>query len=183
MECPRVGARCNECNLVTVRTVVNAVLRSCAVAMLWLAIGSHAEVYTGKVVAIADGDTLTVLDQNKRQHKVRLAGIDAPEKAQAFGDRSRQSLAQQVHGKTVTVHTHKLDRYGREVGKFVIDERDVNLQQIRRGMAWFYRNYERELSEDDRRLYREAEETARTAGVGLWRDGRAQAPWEFRKIR
>ncbi len=88
------------------------------------------------VVHVADGDTITVLDAGKVQHKVRLAGIDAPEKAQPFGQRSRESLADLVAGRTVIVETHKKDRYGRYVGKVILNSRDVNLEQIRRGMAW-----------------------------------------------
>lgn len=164
---------------------MKTMLRCFTTVMLWLSLVQtcQAEVYSGKVVATADGDTLTVLDHDQRQHKVRLAGIDAPEKGQAFGDQSRQSLAAQVHGKTVAVHTYKTDRYGREVGKILLDERDVNLEQIRRGFAWFYRDYEKELSEEDRRLYRGAEELAKASGVGLWRDARPQAPWEFRRAK
>ncbi len=88
------------------------------------------------VVHVADGDTITVLDAGKVQHKVRLAGIDAPEKAQPFGQRSRESLEDLVAGRTVIVETHKKDRYGRYVGKVILNSRDVNLEQIRRGMAW-----------------------------------------------
>lgn len=88
------------------------------------------------VVHVADGDTITVLDAGKVQHKVRLAGVDAPEKAQPFGQRSRESLEDLVAGRTVIVETHKKDRYGRYVGKVILNSRDVNLEQIRRGMAW-----------------------------------------------
>jgi len=88
------------------------------------------------VVHVADGDTITVLDAGKVQHKVRLAGIDAPEKAKPFGQRSRESLEDLVAGRTVIVETHKKDRYGRYVGKVILNSRDVNLEQIRRGMAW-----------------------------------------------
>lgn len=88
------------------------------------------------VVHVADGDTITVLDAGKVHHKVRLAGIDAPEKAKPFGQRSRESLEDLVAGRTVIVETHKKDRYGRYVGKVILNSRDVNLEQIRRGMAW-----------------------------------------------
>jgi len=96
----------------------------------------QAEEITGLVVHVADGDTITVLDAGKVQHKVRLAGIDAPEKAKPFGQRSRESLEDLVAGRTVIVETHKKDRYGRYVGKVILNSRDVNLEQIRRGMAW-----------------------------------------------
>ena len=95
--------------------------------------------FTGKVVRIADGDTVTVLDVFKVQHKVRLTGIDAPEREQPFGSRSKQSLNNMVFSKTVTVKTDKRDRYGRELGKVLINGMDVNREQIRRGMAWHYK--------------------------------------------
>lgn len=105
---------------------------------------SHAATIKGKVVAVADGDTITVLDANKVQHKIRLAGIDAPEKTRPFGQASRQSLSDLVHGKTVTVDTEKADRYGREVGKILVDGMDANLAQVKRGLAWHYKAYARE---------------------------------------
>jgi endonuclease YncB( thermonuclease family) len=135
--------------------------------LLTLAIGTHAETITGRVVGIADGDTVTVLDAAKVQHNIRLSGIDAPEKAQAFGNRSKESLSDLAFDKTVTVETDKRDRYGREVGKVMVNGRDVNLIQMERGMAWHYKAYEREQSPSDRRLYDAAETDARAAGSGL----------------
>lgn len=141
----------------------------------------HAEEITGRVVHVADGDTITVLDGDKVQHKVRLAGIDAPEKAQPFGQRSRESLEDLVAGRTVVVETHKKDRYGRYVGKVILNSRDVNLEQIRRGMAWFYREYAHEQSAPDRQSYEQAEIDARASRVGLWVDKAPNAPWDYRQ--
>ncbi len=123
---------------------------------------------------LADGDTITVLDANKVQHKIRLSGIDAPEKKQPFGNRSKESLSALAFDKTVNVETSKRDRYGRQIGKVLVDGRDVNLVQVERGMAWFYRQYQREQSPNDRRLYEAAEDAARADKRGLWRD--AEAP-------
>jgi endonuclease YncB( thermonuclease family) len=95
-------------------------------------------------VAIADGDTLTVLDENKTQHKIRLSGIDAPERAQPFGQRSKEYLSMLVFGKTIEVETDKQDRYKRTLGKIVLDGRDVNLAMVVAGLAWHYKKYERE---------------------------------------
>jgi endonuclease YncB( thermonuclease family) len=131
---------------------------------------SHAATITGKVVAVADGDTITVLDANKVQHKIRLGGIDAPEKAQPFGDKAKQSLSDLVYGKTVTVDTDKTDRYGREVGKVLVDGVDTNLEQVRRGLAWHYKAYQREQSPSDRLAYAAAEKDAAAAHLGLWQD-------------
>lgn len=150
---------------------------------LLVALASNAEVITGKVVRVADGDTITVLDASKIQYKVRLAGIDAPEKAQAFGDRSRESLEGLVAGRSVKVETHKKDRYGRLVGKVLLDGVDVNLEQIRRGLAWFYREYAHEQSVADQQSYARVETEARALGKGLWGDKAPAPPWEFRRTR
>lgn len=96
---------------------------------------AHAEVIVGRVVGVADGDTVTVLDANKQQHKIRLAGIDAPEKRQPFGQRSKESLSALVFARQVTVETDKKDRYGREVGKVRVDGVDANLERLKRGFA------------------------------------------------
>lgn len=139
--------------------------------------------FTGKVVRIADGDTVTVLDLSKVRHKVRLTGIDAPEKKQPFGNRSKQSLSDMVFSKTVIVKTDKRDRYGRELGKVLINGIDVNREQIRRGMAWHYKAYQRDQSTDDRQAYAEAENKAKEQRRGLWIDSDPLPPWEWRKVR
>lgn len=91
----------------------------------------------GRVVKVSDGDTITVLDSSKTQHRIRLTGIDAPEKKQAFGEKSRLSLAALVAGKNVTVHWDNKDRYNRILGKVITpDGKDANLLQIKNGMAW-----------------------------------------------
>jgi endonuclease YncB( thermonuclease family) len=99
-------------------------------ALLCLSAAAQPQTITGKVVAIADGDTLTVLDASNRQHKIRLDGIDAPESSQDWGSRAKQSLSDLVFGKTVTVISSKKDRYGRTLGKVMLDKRDINLEQI-----------------------------------------------------
>jgi len=147
---------------------------------LLLAFACNAETITGHVVGVADGDTITVLDADKVQHKIRLAGIDAPEKKQAFGNRAKESLSDLVFDKTVNVETDKRDRYRREIGKVLVNGRDVNLVQVERGMAWFYRQYQREQSPNDRKLYEAAEDAAKADRRGLWRDTDPVPPWEFR---
>ncbi len=91
---------------------------------------TRSKALVGRVVSIADGDTLTVLDSGDTQHRIRLSGIDAPESGQAFGTRSREHLADLVFGKGVRVEYDKRDRYGRTLGKVLIDGRDANLEQI-----------------------------------------------------
>lgn len=141
---------------------------------------AHAETLTGYVVAISDGDTVTVLDASHQQHKIRLAGIDAPEKAQAFGERSKQNLAGVVFNKNVTVEWTKLDRYGRTVGKILVNGKDANLEQVRAGMAWWYEKYRKEQSQADQEIYQVAEQQARIQRIGLWRDANPTAPWDWR---
>jgi endonuclease YncB( thermonuclease family) len=135
----------------------------------------------GKVVHVADGDTITVLDATNTQHKIRLQGIDAPEKAQAFGQKSKQSLHRLVHSKQVTIELQKKDKYGRTVGKVVLNSLDVCLEQIKFGMAWHYKHYESEQSKEDRETYAQAELAARTKALGIWQDKNPTPPWEFRK--
>lgn len=151
--------------------------------LLMVSVAANAASVVGRVVGVADGDTLTVLDSNMVQHKIRLAGIDAPEKAQPFGSRSKESLSELAYDKWVTVETDKQDRYGRSVGRVLVDGRDVNLVQIERGMAWFYRHYQHEQSSDDRNLYDAAEVKARLEGRGLWRDADPVPPWEYRRSK
>ena len=140
----------------------------------------QAEILTGRVVKVTDGDTVRVLDASKTEHKVRLAGIDAPETNQAFGQKSKEALSALVAGQQVEVNWHKRDRYGRKVGKIIDDGRDVNLAQVRNGMAWWYRKYKDEQSPGDQMLYEAAEGKARMGKVGLWGDPDPIAPWDFR---
>ncbi|HEY8357298.1 MAG TPA: thermonuclease family protein [Ramlibacter sp.] len=155
----------------------------CLAFALFLPVGATAEDLTGSVVAVADGDTLTLLDPQRRQHKVRLAGVDAPEKAQDFGNRSRQSLSELAFGKVVTIEGSKTDRYGRLLGKVRVGRTDVNLEQIRRGMAWHYKAYAREQHVVDRVSYAYAELQAQRQREGLWAAPQPTPPWDFRRAR
>lgn len=136
--------------------------------------------FTGQVVAVEDGDTIVVLDDANGIYKIRLQGIDAPEGGQAFGDRSGQSLSEMVSGKQVEIEWSKRDRYRRLVGKVLSNGSDVCLQQIRAGMAWHYKHYQNEQSAEDRELYANAENEARSARLGLWSDENRVPPWQFR---
>lgn len=150
--------------------------------LVW-SISASAETLVGRVVGVADGDTVTVLDEQRQQHKIRLTGIDAPEKGQAFGHRSKESLSDAVFGKTVAIEWNKLDRYGRIVGKIVVDARDVNLSQVEAGLAWWYQKYSAEQSVADQQLYAQAEERAKRERLGLWKEAEPVAPWDWRKLR
>ncbi len=135
----------------------------------------------GRVVRIADGDTITVLDGINAQHRIRLQGIDAPELHQAFGTQSKKSLSDLIFDREVTVEYEKTDQYGRVVGKILLDGKDVNLEQVKAGMAWHYKEYQREQSPTDRELYARAEDEARNARRGLWVDADPIEPSAFRK--
>ena len=111
-----------------------------AAVLLLLPLAVFANI-TGKVIGVADGDTLTVLDGNKGLTKIRLNQIDAPEKKQDFGQRSKQSLSELVYGKQVRVEVFDTDKYGRKVGKVWVNDQDANLEQVRRGMAWVYTKF------------------------------------------
>lgn len=141
---------------------------------------ARADVFEGKIVSISDGDTLVLLDTYNRQHKIRLHGIDAPEKGQPFGDASRKALSDLVFGKRVVAECNKRDRYKREVCKILIDGMDANLVQIRNGYAWHYKKYKMEQPVPERSLYSEAEIFARSNKIGLWSINNPQPPWDFR---
>ncbi len=151
-----------------------------AILCAGLAQATWAETLTGRVVAIADGDTLTLLDVANRQHHIRLMGIDAPEKAQQFGNRSRTALGARAFGKDAVAECGKRDRYGREVCKIIVDSVDINLEQIRAGMAWWYRQYAKEQTPGDREEYELAEFQAKSHRQGLWADKNPVPPWEWR---
>jgi endonuclease YncB( thermonuclease family) len=137
----------------------------------------------GKVVGVADGDTITVLDCDRVQHKIRLAGIDAPEKKQPFGQRSKQFLSDLVFGKLVEVETEKRDQYRRQIGKVYVDGRDANLVMVAACLAWHYKESASEQSASDRLLYASAEDDARQMRRGLWGEPNATPPWDWRASR
>lgn len=145
---------------------------------LWLG-AAHAESLTGKVIKVADGDTITILSGGVA-HRVRLSGVDAPEKGQQFGEVARKSLAKLIAGREVVVESHKADRFGRKVGVVTVDGNDAGLRQPESGMAWHYKKYEREQTSADRERYAAAEEGARVRALGLWRDRSPVPPREWR---
>ncbi len=159
-----------------------APLFAAAILALTLGTAQAAEwVVEGRVVGVSDGDTITVLDDGKIQHKIRFAGIDAPEKGQPYGERSKQNLSELVFQKRVEVRCHKKDRYGREVCAVYVSLRDVGLEQVRAGMAWHYKAYQHEQTTQDRLVYRDEEEGAKARRVRLWKDAKPVPPWGWRR--
>ena len=140
---------------------------------------AHADIQ-GKVVGILDGDTITVLDSDQVQHRVRLSGIDAPEKRQAFGQRSKQALSDCAFDKQTVIEGTKFDRYKRLIGKVVVNGQDCNLNQVKLGMAWHYKKYQKEQPIQERLAYAAEEDTARLGKLGLWSEPNPIPPWDFR---
>jgi len=138
-------------------------------------------VIEGKVVKVHDGDTVTLLDQNNKKHAIRLQGIDAPELKQEFGAASQKNLSGMVMGKQVTIVWNKVDKYRRTVGTIMLDGRDINIEQVRSGVAWHFKKYEDEQSPADRQIYAAAELEARTAKLGLWKGATPMTPGDWRQ--
>ncbi len=135
-----------------------------------------------EVVGISDGDTLTVLYRNeKRQQKIRLATIDAPEYSQAYGTKSRQHLSDLVFRKQVTIRKISDDRYGRVVAEVFLDGKNINVEQIKSGNAWHYKHHEKQQTPKERLIYSAAEEFARENKLGIWQDKNPMPPWDYRK--
>jgi endonuclease YncB( thermonuclease family) len=149
--------------------------------ILFFTVITFAEELIGKVIKVSDGDTITVLDSNNQKHKIRLKGIDAPESQQVYGDISTQSLSELVYDKEVLVTWDKKDKYYRILGKVIVDGRDVNYEQLKKGLAWYYKQYEKDLSDEDKKKYSEAEEWARNYTEGLWANSNSIPPWEYRR--
>jgi micrococcal nuclease len=126
-------------------------------------------------VGVHDGDSITLLTSDKKQIKIRLEGIDAPELGQPFGKEAKKAMSDLVFGKHVVIHDHGLDIYKRTLGRVICEGLDVNLEMVKQGMAWRFRRYNNELS------MRQAEAGAREAKRGLWADKGPVPPWEWRK--
>jgi endonuclease YncB( thermonuclease family)/methylphosphotriester-DNA--protein-cysteine methyltransferase len=137
-------------------------------------------VIEGKVIRVSDGDTIAVLDKDNKQHKIRFQGIDAPESKQDFGQASKENLSKMVFGKQVTVIWEKVDKYRRTVGKVLLDGKDVNIEQIKAGLAWHYKKYANEQPLEDQQTYAAAEAEAKAARRGLWQDPNPTPPGEWR---
>ncbi len=149
--------------------------------ILLFSIAAHADEFTGRVVDVASGDSITIVDTSGVEYKVRLSGIDAPEKQQPFGAESRKSLADLVYGKEVTIHWIKRDYHKRVVGKVMLKKLDVNLEQVKRGMAWVFKHFLDDPYSQDQVDYVDAQEDAESRRLGLWSQREPIPPWEFRR--
>jgi micrococcal nuclease len=129
----------------------------------------------GKVVSITDGDTFILLTKDKSQKKIRLYGIDCPEKRQPFGSVAKDKLSELIFGKQVNVQVKGLDRWKRTVGTVFFDGENINERMLQEGMAWHFTRY------DDKPSWSLMESEARTKRIGLWSDDNVTPPWEWRK--
>ena len=153
-------------------------MRIAATTIAWAVLATTAiagDTITGRVVGVTDGDTITVRT-TADTIKVRLTGIDTPERGQPFGTKAKQALSGQVFGKDVTVNSSGEDRYGRTLGEIIVGGESVNVWLVRGGWAWWYELY----APDDTQL-RDAQQEARQAGRGLWADPKPVPPWEWRR--
>lgn len=151
--------------------------------LLLIAATAYAAEFTGHVISVADGDTVTVSDTRSQHLRVRLAGIDAPERGQPFGKLSADNLSRLVRRQEVLIRWYKKDRYGRLVGVVIHRERDINLEQVRAGYAWWYREFAGEQNAGDRIAYERAERNAKANALGLWAGSEPIPPWDWRKQR
>ena len=133
----------------------------------------------GRVVRVSDGDTVVILEHSE-QTKIRLLGIDAPEKSMPFGRVCTSRLAFKIAGREVTVDIIGTDQYGRSLGKILLGGKDINLSQVEDGCAWHYKQYEKTQTVLDRQLYGAKEREARKLKKGLWVDPNPRPPWDFR---
>lgn len=147
--------------------------------------------YLATVTRVADGDTITVRNRDGASQKIRLHAVDAPELNQASGEQSKRWLTEQLMNKDVKIVVNNTDRYKRQVAKVILPlpnceqrlcdgETDINLQAIELGHAWWYKEFARSQSSDDRVLYAAAEDEARKARKGLWQQTAPLAPWQWR---
>ncbi|MCP4746486.1 MAG: thermonuclease family protein [Desulfobacteraceae bacterium] len=145
--------------------------------LLSLLLPALALAWSGQVVGISDGDTITVLKDNKTQVKIRLYGVDTPEKKQAFGKKAKQFTAELAFRQRAEIKTVNKDHYGRTVAWLIINGKNLNAELIKAGLAWHYTQYSNDKNLAD------LEKKARQNKTGLWSDPDAVAPWEFRKAK
>ncbi len=129
--------------------------------------------HPAKVIKISDGDTITILTQQRKQIKVRFYGIDAPELKQPYGKKSKQFLANLIAGEVVEVDENGKDRYKRTIGTIYLNGADINAQMVENGYAWAYRKFSKK--------YTPQESQAKKQRLGLWQDKEPVPPWEWRR--
>jgi len=143
-------------------------------------------VVDGVSIDVQDGDSFVMRDDLGNRIRVRISGIDAPEKSQAFADRSRQHLRDLMRDARIRLEPVKVDVFGRTVARvWVLAEdgksgRDAGMAQIEAGLAWHFKRYSSEQQDRDAMRYAKAQRQAQADGLGLWRDPSPEPPWDFR---
>jgi len=137
-------------------------------------------IINGKVIGISDGDTITILNDKQEQIKIRLTGIDCPEKSQAFGNRAKITLSNKVFSQNVKVETRDKDKYGRTLGIVKVGDEDINEYMISQGLAWHFKKYANTQPLEEANRYAKAQELASQNKRGLWIQDNPMPPWEFR---
>ena len=134
-----------------------------------------------KLVSVGDGDTVRVIDKSGTKVTIRLACIDAPETSQgSSGKWSTKTLKGMIQGKSISIKPQAKDRYGRTVGEIYVGSTNINLEMVRQGAAFAYRQY---LKQCDRDAYLNAESMAKRNQQGVWGPYQTQLPWEYRRSR
>ncbi len=133
--------------------------------------------YQGKSIKVDDGDTFIFLDNKQHQHKIRLEGIDAPEKGMPYAKKSREYLSELLKNKSVHIKITGYDKYNRILARVLVNKKEVNLAMLNAGLAWHYKKYNKDA------IYAEAEQKAQKNKIGLWQGARPLAPWIVRKYR
>lgn len=138
---------------------------------------ADAKLLTCKVVAVSDGDTFTCLTKEKNRYKVRLEGIDAPEKSQPFGTKSKEKLSDLIFKKDVQIKYENFDKFGRVLGHIYSDMKCINLVMVQSGHAWVFKKFNK-----DPHLV-EAESIAKEKGIGIWSEKDPIYPSDYRKLK
>lgn len=133
------------------------------------------KIIQGRIIKVTDGDTVTLLANNNKKIKIRLYGIDCPEKGQAYFAQAKDFLSKKIYNKNVQVEIKNKDQYQRSVGIIWINNKNVNIDLLQQGLAWHYKQYDKSIS------YAQAEKIAQAAKKNIWSLQKPIAPWEFRK--
>lgn len=148
----------------------------CIIVLFLLPIFILAQEFTGTVIQVCDGDTVWIKDTSGKEIKIRMFGIDAPEKKQTYGPEAKTALSNYILNKNVVVKVNTIDMYGRSVSTIYVNELNINEEMVKTGNAWWYKAYDRK--DKNMELF---EKTAKDAKIGLWNIEKPQEPWQYRR--
>lgn len=136
---------------------------------------SFAQVITGKVVRVKDGDTIVILDSKNKQHTIRVAAIDCPEKSQPYGKEAKWFVSDEIYRKSVEVDVLKKDRYGRSIANIFYSGKNLSVELLKKGYAWHYKKFSKN------RFFQSLEDKSRKNKKGLFKQSNPIEPWEYRR--